>query len=74
LRDLCLLTFACSSNPNQAAKHFFAQRQGKQFRPTIVMLMAKACAPDPTAHTTGPVHDKQAMLGQVRHGITHDAL
>mmetsp|Transcript_12001 Transcript_12001/g.23712 ORF Transcript_12001/g.23712 Transcript_12001/m.23712 type:complete len:456 (+) Transcript_12001:51-1418(+) len=49
----------------EAAKHFFAQRQGKQFRPTIVMLMAKACAPEPGTHLNGDAYAKQAMLGQI---------
>jgi len=29
---------------SMAAKHFFEKRHGKRFRPTIVQLMAKACA------------------------------
>ncbi|EKX50057.1 geranylgeranyl pyrophosphate synthase [Guillardia theta CCMP2712] len=50
---------------SEAAKHFFAERQGKRFRPTIVMLMAKATAPNPKEHRSGPVYEKQAELGQI---------
>eukprot|EP00286_Rhodomonas_abbreviata_P020735 CAMPEP_0181293988 /NCGR_PEP_ID=MMETSP1101-20121128/3357_1 /TAXON_ID=46948 /ORGANISM="Rhodomonas abbreviata, Strain Caron Lab Isolate" /LENGTH=441 /DNA_ID=CAMNT_0023398609 /DNA_START=237 /DNA_END=1559 /DNA_ORIENTATION=- len=50
---------------SEAAKHFFAQRQGKRFRPTIVMLMSKATSPSPTEHISGSIYDKQALLGQV---------
>jgi len=50
---------------SEAAKHFFAKKQGKRFRPTIVMLMAKATAAVPSAHTEGDVYRKQAELGQI---------
>ena len=50
---------------SEAAKPVFAQRQGKRFRPTIVMLMAKATSPDPSNHLSGPVYEKQALLGQI---------
>ena len=50
---------------SEAAKHFFAKKQGKRFRPTIVMLMAKATAAVPSAHTEGEVYCKQAELGQI---------
>mmetsp|Transcript_26484 Transcript_26484/g.61363 ORF Transcript_26484/g.61363 Transcript_26484/m.61363 type:complete len:443 (+) Transcript_26484:1-1329(+) len=50
----------------EAAKHFFAQRQGKQFRPTIVMLMAKACSTKSAESLhEGDTYSKQAMLGQI---------
>ncbi|KAJ1494091.1 isoprenoid synthase domain-containing protein [Baffinella frigidus] len=50
---------------SEAAKHFFAERQGKRFRPTIVILMAKATSPEPAAHKGGAVYEKQALLGQI---------
>ena len=48
---------------SEAAKYFFAKKQGKRFRPTIVMLMAKATAPTPAAHKEGDIYRKQAELG-----------
>ena len=50
---------------SDAAKYFFAKKQGKRFRPTIVMLMAKATAAVPAEHTGGDVYRKQAELGQI---------
>ena len=50
---------------SDAAKYFFAKKQGKRFRPTIVMLMAKATAEVPAAHKGGNVYKKQAELGQI---------
>jgi len=50
---------------SEAAKYFFAKKQGKRFRPTIVMLMAKATAAVPTEHKKGEVYQKQAELGQI---------
>lgn len=49
---------------SQAAKHFFEQRHGKRFRPTIVMLMAKATAGTVDNQHT-PEYVKQAELGQI---------
>jgi geranylgeranyl pyrophosphate synthase len=42
---------------SMAAKHFFEKRHGKRFRPTIVQLVAKACAaaqPEMTAAPSAP--------------------
>jgi hypothetical protein len=50
---------------SEASKHFFAKKQGKRFRPTIVMLMAKATAAVPAEHKGGAVYVKQAELGQI---------
>lgn len=50
---------------SEAAKYFFAKKQGKRFRPTIVMLMSKATAPTPTSHREGDIYRKQAELGQI---------
>jgi geranyl diphosphate synthase len=50
---------------SDAAKYFFAKKQGKRFRPTIVMLIAKATAEVPAAHKEGNVYKKQAELGQI---------
>ena len=51
-----------SENPvlTMAASHFFDQRQGKRFRPTIVALMSKAIAPIGSA-----VLPTQLQLGQI---------
>lgn len=47
-----------------AASHFFEKRHGKRFRPTIVMLIAKAAAG--TLENTGTeAYTKQAQLGQI---------
>jgi len=50
---------------SEASKYFFANKQGKRFRPTIVMLMAKATAPTPAEHRDGNTYQKQAELGQI---------
>ena len=50
---------------SEASKYFFANKQGKRFRPTIVMLMAKATAPTPAEHRDGDTYQKQAELGQI---------
>jgi len=39
---------------SDAAKYFFAKKQGKRFRPTIVMLMAKATAEVPAGRSRHP--------------------
>ena len=44
---------------SKAAEHFFAERHGKRFRPTIVMLIGKATAPDPDNHKSGDAYEKQ---------------
>lgn len=49
---------------SSAAKHFFEQRHGKRFRPTIVMLMAKATA-GTMSNTETEEYAKQAQLGQI---------
>jgi len=49
---------------SSAASHFFAQRHGKRFRPTIVMLMAKASA-GTMENTDTEAYIKQAKLGQI---------
>lgn len=49
---------------SKAAKHFFEQRHGKRFRPTIVMLMAKATA-GTMDNTKTESYLKQAQLGQI---------
>ena len=49
---------------SSAASHFFAQRHGKRFRPTIVMLMAKASA-GTMDNTETEAYIKQAGLGQI---------
>lgn len=49
---------------SKAAKHFFEQRHGKRFRPTIVMLMAKATAGTMENKET-EAYRKQAQLGQI---------
>lgn len=49
---------------SSAASHFFAQRHGKRFRPTIVMLMAKATAGTLDNKDT-EAYVKQAQLGQI---------
>jgi len=53
-----------SSNPllSDAAAHFFEKRHGKRFRPTIVMLLAKAL---PVADAAEDVFERQSRLGQV---------
>eukprot|EP00588_Corethron_pennatum_P004667 CAMPEP_0194298018 /NCGR_PEP_ID=MMETSP0169-20130528/59928_1 /TAXON_ID=218684 /ORGANISM="Corethron pennatum, Strain L29A3" /LENGTH=503 /DNA_ID=CAMNT_0039047951 /DNA_START=326 /DNA_END=1837 /DNA_ORIENTATION=+ len=38
---------------SMAAKHFFEKRHGKRFRPTIVQLVAKACAASPPEQNSG---------------------
>jgi len=38
---------------SMAAKHFFEKRHGKRFRPTIVQLVAKACAASPPERSEG---------------------
>jgi len=55
-----------TDNPvlSKAAKHFFEQRHGKRFRPTIVMLMAKAVAGNLDNQDT-EMYMKQAQLGQI---------
>jgi len=55
-----------SENPvlTMAASHFFEQRQGKRFRPTIVALMGRAIEPHPSrAHVN--VKQLQLQLGQI---------
>lgn len=55
-----------NENPvlSSAARHFFTQRHGKRFRPTIVMLMSKALAG--TMDNKGTeAYVKQAKLGQI---------
>lgn len=49
---------------SHAAKHFFEKRHGKRFRPTIVMLMAKATAGTMDNQGT-EAYLKQAQLGQI---------
>ena len=49
---------------SSSAGHFFAQRHGKRFRPTIVMLMAKATA-GTMDNTNTNSYVKQAQLGQI---------
>lgn len=44
---------------SKAAEHFFAERHGKRFRPTIVMLIGKSTAPDPENHNSGDAYEKQ---------------
>jgi geranylgeranyl pyrophosphate synthase len=53
-----------SENPvlTMAASHFFAQRQGKRFRPTIIALLGKTLAPDGVDEN---VAKKQLQLGQI---------
>jgi hypothetical protein len=48
----------------KAAEHFFAERHGKRFRPTIVMLIGKATAQDPENHNSGDAYEKQVTLRQ----------
>jgi hypothetical protein len=47
---------------SKAAEHFFAERHGKRFRPTIVMLIGKATAPDPKNHNSGDAYEKQVKF------------
>eukprot|EP00746_Dinoflagellata_sp_MGD_P164392 gnl/MRDRNA2_/MRDRNA2_92995_c0_seq1.p1 gnl/MRDRNA2_/MRDRNA2_92995_c0~~gnl/MRDRNA2_/MRDRNA2_92995_c0_seq1.p1 ORF type:complete len:478 (-),score=80.93 gnl/MRDRNA2_/MRDRNA2_92995_c0_seq1:282-1715(-) len=53
-----------SENPvlTMAASHFFEQRQGKRFRPTIVALVGRALAPNGIKED---VAKKQLQLGQI---------
>lgn len=49
---------------SKASKHFFEKAHGKRFRPTIVMLMAKAISGTMDNQHT-PEYLKQAKLGQI---------
>ena len=55
-----------SENPvlTMAASHFFDQRQGKRFRPTIVALFGRALATD-SSHINSKVYKLQLQLGQI---------
>eukprot|EP01031_Cornospumella_fuschlensis_P034962 gene34962-42339_t len=48
-----------------AASHFFEQRQGKRFRPTIVALMARALSPSLSSYLGSEINRKQLQLGQI---------
>ena len=53
---------------SRAASHFFQSRQGKRFRPTIVMLVSKALAalpPPPKGPDAETAYAKHAGLGQI---------
>lgn len=56
-----------SENPvlTMAASHFFEQRQGKRFRPTIVALMGRALAPSLPDYMGSKLNSLQLQLGQV---------
>lgn len=57
-----------SENPvlTMAASHFFDQRQGKRFRPTIVALMAQAVSSNsPELYGGQRIKEKQLQLGQI---------
>lgn len=56
-----------SENPvlTMAASHFFDQRQGKRFRPTIVALMARALAPSLPEYRNSLKNKLQLELGQI---------
>jgi geranylgeranyl pyrophosphate synthase len=57
-----------SENPvlTMAASHFFDQRQGKRFRPTIVALMALAVSSNsPEIYGGVRIKEKQLQLGQI---------
>lgn len=56
-----------SENPvlTMAASHFFEQRQGKRFRPTIVALMAKALFHDHPEFAGSSLHKRMLQLGQI---------
>lgn len=51
---------------SMAAKHFFEQRHGKRFRPTIVSLMAQATAQEPLEQLRqGLQYKRQGQLGTI---------
>jgi len=54
---------------NMAAQHFFDRQTGKQFRPTIVLLMARAVG---VVDTNAPGNDPNPPLASVP-GVTGDA-
>lgn len=56
-----------SENPvlTMAASHFFDQRQGKRFRPTIVALMARAISPNYSQYDGSSMNKLQLQLGQI---------
>lgn len=56
-----------SENPvlTMAASHFFEQRQGKRFRPTIVALMGKALFHSEPDFTGSSVYQRMLQLGQI---------
>jgi hypothetical protein len=62
---------------SKAAEHFFAERHGKRFRPTIVMLIGKATAQDPENHNSGDAYEKQVAHHhckvQLPNAVTHSA-
>lgn len=56
-----------SENPvlTMAASHFFQQRQGKRFRPTIVSLISRALNPTADGLPDPTIYGKQLQLGQI---------
>jgi geranyl diphosphate synthase len=60
-------TLVQSENPvlTMAAQHFFQKRQGKQFRPTIVALMARALSENEDEHMGTKTQKLQIQLGQI---------
>jgi len=56
-----------SENPvlTMAASHFFQQRQGKRFRPTIVALFGRAFAPSLSTYLKSDLHTRTLQLGQI---------